>query len=393
MTTIERYLNLNLPAGQSAFLWGPRKAGKSTYLRQKYPESPYYDLLDSSVYLRLLDAPYTLQEELALIPPENRHHPVIIDEAQKIPLLLDEVHRMIESMKPLSFILCGSSTRKLRRSGANFLGGRAWRYTFTPLVFPELTDFNLLTIFKTGLLPSHYLNPSMASRSIQSYIQDYLLQEIQNEAMIRNFRSFARFLEIMVYSHGEIINYVNIAQDCGVDSKTVRGYFEILQDMLLGSFVEPFSQNPERKIMTAHPRFYFFDVGIANHMAHRNIAELKGIEAGRAFEHYLFYELNSYKALHNLEFPIRFWRTRTTEVDFILGQGEVAIESKMTPLVQKRDIQGLLSFKKNHPEARLYIVSLEPRPRLMTVDGVSIHVMPLRMFLENLWQGRIWNET
>lgn len=390
MTDLKRYLDLSLPVGQSAFLWGPRKAGKSTFLKKLYPNAPYYDLLNSSVYLRLLDAPYTLRQELSLLPEEKRQGPVIIDEVQKIPLLLDEVHSMIEGMKPLSFILCGSSTRKLRRGGANFLGGRAWRFSFMPLVFPELPNFDLLHIFKTGLLPSHFLNLSTSEKSIKSYINDYLIQEIQYEGSVRNLRAFMKFLDLMAFSQGEIINFSNIARDCAVDSKTIKSYFEILQDMLLGFFVEPYVKTPGRDVMTAHPRFYFFDVGIANRLAHRKIAEIKGPEAGRAFEHYLFYEINAYKNLNDLDFPIRYWRTKTgIEVDFILGDGEVAIESKISPLIQKRDLQGLITFHNDNPNAKLYVVCLEPKQRLMTVDNKQIHIVPIKDFLENLWDKKV----
>lgn len=387
---IKRYLNLSLPIGQSAFLWGPRKAGKSTYLKQQFPMSPYYDLLDSSVYLKFLEAPHTLREELALLTEEQRKYPIIIDEIQKIPILLDEVHGMIENMKPLSFILCGSSTRKLRHSGANFLGGRAWRYSFMPLVFPELPTFDLLHIFKTGLLPSHFLNPKNATKSIKSYISDYLIQELQYEGSIRNLRAFVKFLDLMIYNQDQPLNFANIARDCAVDAKTIKSYFEILQDMLLGTFIEPYADSPGRDAIVTHPQFYFFDVGIANHLARRNITELRGSDAGRAFEHYLFSELNAHKLLNDLDHTIRFWRTRTgIEVDFILGRGEIAIECKMSTSIQARDLKGLISFHNTHSTAKLYIVCLEQRPRLITVDGKQIHVVPIKTFLEDLWGGKI----
>lgn len=387
---IKRYFELSLPTGQSAFLWGPRKSGKSTYLRQQFPHSPYYDLLDSSIYLRFLEAPYTLREELALLTEEQRKTPVIIDEIQKLPLLLDEVHGMIESMKPLSFILCGSSTRKIRHSGANFLGGRAWSFSFMPLVFPELPEFDLLHIFKTGLLPSHYLHPATVDRSIKSYINNYLIQEIQYEASIRNLRAFIRFLDLMIYNQDQPLNFANIARDCAVDAKTIKSYFEILQDMLLGTFVEPYADSPGREIISSHPQFYFFDVGIANYLAKRRITELKGADAGRAFEHYLFTELNAYKNLNELDFDIRFWRTRSgVEVDFILGHAEVAIESKMSTAIQTRDLRGLLHFHNSHPTAKLYIVCLEARPRMMNVDGVQVHIIPIKNFLQELWDRKI----
>ena len=297
MDDLLRYLNFDLPKGQSCSLWGPRKTGKSTFLKQKFPNSVYYDLLDSEVYFRFLEAPYLLRQEIEALPESVRHYPIILDEFQKIPMLLDEVHSMIEKFKPISFILCGSSARKIRRSGANLLGGRAWRYPFFPLVYPELQRFDLLHIFKTGLIPSHYLHPSSATKSIKAYIFDYLTHEIQYEGSVRNLRAFVKFLEIMAHSHGEIINFSNIAQDCSVDSKTVKGYFEILQDMMLGSFLYPYSSRESRQDIVAHPKFYFFDVGIANRLAKRNIEELKGTEAGKALEHYIFYELQAYQQL------------------------------------------------------------------------------------------------
>tara|TARA_B100000614_G_C14471779_1_gene462821 strand:- start:293 stop:913 length:621 start_codon:yes stop_codon:yes gene_type:complete len=201
---------------------------------------------------------------------------------------------------------------------------------------------------------------------------------------------FLKFLEIMAYIHGEIINYANIARDCGVDAKTVRGYFEILQDMFLGDFVEVFSIKTGRDIVTAHPRFYFFDVGIANYLCGRNIIAIKGKEAGQAFEHYIYYEINSYKQLNELDFPIQYWRTRTgLEVDFILGQGKLAIESKMTTAVQKSDIKNLIAFKKYCPRSNLHIVCLEPRKRLVEIEGKKILIWPIEEFLKMLWAGEI----
>jgi predicted AAA+ superfamily ATPase len=390
MKELERYLKLDLPVGQSAFLWGPRKSGKSTFLKQHFPDSIYYDLLDSELYFRFADAPYLLRQEIEQLATNKRLLPVIIDEFQKVPLLLDEVHLMIEKFKPISFILCGSSARKLRRSGANLLGGRAWRCSFFPLVFPELKDFDLLNIFRTGLIPSHYLNPSSASKSIKSYIADYLTHEIQFEGSVRNLRAFIRFLDIMAYSHGEVISFANIARDCAVDAKTVKGYFDILQDMMLGFFLYPYSSREGRSSVIAHPKFYFFDVGIAGHLARRKIEELKGAEAGKALEHYLFCELQAYQQLNDLDFKLGYWRTRYgNEVDFVLGEGEIAVESKLTSLVQKRDLQGLIAFHNDFPNAKLYVVSLEPRPRLMTVDDKKIQILPVKSFLEDLWARKI----
>jgi predicted AAA+ superfamily ATPase len=390
METLSRCFNMDLPIGQSAFLWGARKAGKSTYLKEKYPHSPYYDLLLSEQYFQFLEAPQRLRHELMLLPESKREIPIIIDEIQKVPLLLDEVHWMIENLKPMSFILCGSSHRKLRARNINLLGGRAWQYIFMPLVFPELPFFDLIHIFKTGLIPSHFLSPATASRSIKAYVQGYLIQELQMEGSIRNLNAFIRFLELMTFTHGEVVNYANISRDCGVDAKTVKGYFEILKDMFLGTFVEVFSPRGGRHLMTSHPRFYFFDVGIANFLCGRSIDTLKGAEAGRAFEHYLFYELNAYNNLKEKNYALQTWRTRDgLEVDFILNRGQIALEAKMTPNVQKSDLKGLLAFHGLGLKSDLYLICLEERPRLVTVDDVPIHIYPLKYFLEQLWDGKI----
>lgn len=388
--SLERYLKMGLPSNQSAFLWGPRKAGKSTYLKSNFPEAAYYDLLDSQTYLRFLQAPHLLREEIAVLPTPQRNQPILIDEFQRLPELLSEIHFMIENFKPISFILCGSSVRKLKRTGANLLGGRAWRYSFFPLVFPELENFDLLHIFQTGLIPSHYLFPERSIKSIKAYVADYLTHEIQHEGAVRNLAAFARFLDTMPYSHAEVINFSNIARDCAIDAKTVKEYFHILIDMLLGFFLYPYFPRDGRGNIVAHPKFYLFDVGVANHMAKCNISELKGKQAGKSLEHYLFYELKAYQSLEDLDFQISYWRTRSgSEVDFILGDGAVAIESKLTNLVQKRDIQGLLSFHKTCPDAILHVVSLEPRRRLMIFQEKEVHIWPLRDFLDALWCGLI----
>lgn len=388
--SVRRYLEIDLPADQSAFLWGPRKAGKSTYLKSRFPQSAYYDLLDSQTYLRFLQAPHLLRQEIAVLPEHQRNQPILIDECQRLPELLSEIHLMIENLKPISFILCGSSVRKLKRTGANLLGGRAWRYAFFPLVFPELEHFDLLHIFQTGLVPSHYLAPERSLKSIKAYVADYLTHEIQHEGAVRNLAAFARFLDTMAYNHAEIINFSNIARDCAIDAKTVKEYFHILVDMLLGFFLYPYAPRGGRENIVAHPKFYLFDVGIANHMARHYINELKGKEAGKSLEHYIFYELKAYQALQDLDFQISYWRTRTgSEVDFVLGDGEVGVESKLTSLVQKRDVQGLIAFHKTCPQAVLHVVSLEPRRRLMTVQKKEIHIWPVRDFLEALWKGSI----
>lgn len=385
----KRMLQLQLPPRQSAFLLGARKTGKSTYLRQKFPNSVYIDLLKSEIYLKFAKAPHLLREEMQALDQAQKKYPIILDEVQKIPILLDEVHWMIENLG-LSFLLCGSSARKLKRGNANMLGGRAWRYVFFPLVYPEIPEFDLLTALNRGLLPSHY-SSSYYKKSLQSYISTYLLEEIKSEGLVRNLPAFAKFFDAIGYSNGELINYVNIAQDCGVDAKTVKEYFQILEDTLLGTTLAPYKDKHKRSDIIATSKFYLFDVGVAGALSKRYINELRGEQAGAAFEHYIYMELLAYRGLLEIEFELAFWRTQTgLEVDFILGKAQIAIEVKIKPNIQASDLGGLIEFKKTYPKTQALVVCTGDTKRLLTTkDGVEIMIYPWKEFLENLWQGKL----
>jgi predicted AAA+ superfamily ATPase len=387
----KRLLNIELPEKQSAFLWGARKTGKSTYLRTHFPDSLCYDLLKSDVYTRLVKEPHLFREEILAVSPEVLRHPVIVDEVQKIPLLMDEVHWLIENT-PASFILCGSSARKLKQSAANLLGGRAWRFSFYPLVSAEISDLDLLHACHTGLIPSHYLQTqAQAHRSLKAYVQDYLKHEIQAEGLTRNLPAFARFLDAIAMTHGELTNFSNVARDCGVDSKTVKEYYQILVDTLLGYFVLPYKKHVGRDVISATPKFYLFDIGVANTLAKRKIEQLKGIEAGHCFEHFILMELIAYRGLQELEFDINFWRTKTgLEVDFILGKAEVAIEVKISNTVSKTELRGLVAFCEEHQPKKAYVVSQDMRARKLNFDmPTEIMILPWREFLKMLWAGEI----
>ncbi|MCX7115662.1 MAG: AAA family ATPase [Gammaproteobacteria bacterium] len=384
----QRYLKMDLPAGQSAFLWGARQTGKSTYLHQRFPDALYYDLLQMDIHSRFLTHPYLLREELLALPPERLRLPVIIDEIQKIPMLLNEVHGLIESHR-IQFILCGSSARKLKRGAANLLGGRAWRYVFYPLVYPEIPAFNLLTALNRGLIPSHYQSEHY-ERSLKAYIYDYLKEEIQAEGLVRNLPAFARFLDMQVHSHGQLVNYSNIARDCAIDSKTVKEYYQILVDTLLGYFVEPYHARATRNEISHVPKFYLFDVGVANALLKQSIVELRGQVAGQALEHYILTEIVAYRGLNDLDFPIKFWRTKTgLEVDFILGDAEVAIEVKISQTVHQADLKGLIAFSKEYTPRHTLVVSQDAAPRRLSVEGADILILPWKDFLTRLW-AREW---
>ena len=252
----ERQLKFTLPPGRSAFLWGARQTGKTTLLRERFPNSVNFDLLDSDIMLRFLSRPRTLGEELAVFGEAAHANPIVIDEIQKVPTLLDEIHRLIESEK-FSFILCGSSARKLNRSGVNLLGGRAWRYSLYPLSWSEIPEFDLLTAMTTGLLPGLYAQ-SNSRRSLNAYVRDYLTQEVFNEALVRRSAGFSRFFDALSYCHGELLNYSAIARDCAIDAKTVRSYFEILVDTLIAYLIHPFQKRGKRQAISSAPKFYLF---------------------------------------------------------------------------------------------------------------------------------------
>jgi len=384
MDRIDRILHLELPQKQSAFLWGPRKTGKTTYLKSKFPISIRFDFLETDLFLEFSKKPSLLREQLLAKDEKALSKPIILDEVQKIPQIMDEVHWLIEN-KGLRFILCGSSARKLKRGGANLLGGRAWRYEMFPLVTPELGEWNLLKVLNQGLIPSHYLDDHYA-RSLSAYTQDYLKQEIFAEGLIRNVPAFSRFYDAMGYSHGELVNYSNIARDCGVDSKTVREYYQILVDTLMGRFIEPYKKRQNRQVISKAPKFYLFDVGVAGAVSRRKLEEEKGELFGKAFEHFILMEMIAYNSYHELDFEINFWRTKSgLEVDFILGGGEVAVEVKGASAVGNKDLYPLKTFINDNPSARAYLVCNEKSERIHD----KIRIMPYRNFLADLWEGKI----
>jgi predicted AAA+ superfamily ATPase len=384
MVKIERVLRVALPDGQSGFLWGPRKTGKSTYLRSEFPESLTFDLLQTDLMLELARRPALLRERLLATPPGKLRSPVILDEVQKVPQLLDEVQWLIEN-RGLSFILCGSSARKLKRGGVNLLGGRAWRYEMHPLVSIEIGDLDLLRALNRGLVPAHYLSAAYA-RSLEAYLVDYLKQEVFDEGLTRNVAAFSRFFEAVGYSHGDLTNYANIARDCGVDAKTVKEYYQILVDTLLGTFVEPWKKRQERQVIGKAPKFYLFDVGVAGALTRRRIAEERGESFGRALEHFVLMEIQAHRSYRELGYEVHFWRTKSgLEVDFVLGDGEVAVEVKGTSRVDSSDLRSLRAFVEDHHPRHAIVVCNERAARL--VEGIEI--LPWREFLARLWNGRL----
>ena len=384
MEKFERFLKIELPAGQSAFLWGPRKTGKSTLLRTQFPSSKIFDFLDTDLYFRFSNRPARLMEELDALSPEKLSEPVILDEVQKIPKILDEVHRLIEN-RGIRFILCGSSARKLKRGQSNLLGGRAWRYELFPLVTPELHEWKLLDVLNKGMIPSHFQQPD-AGRSLKAYVRDYLMEEVFQEGLVRNIPSFSRFFDSVGFSHGEMTNYLNISRDCGVDSKTVREYYQILIDTLMGIMIDPFKKRQTRQVITRTPKFYLFDTGVAGAITKRIIHEERGELFGKAFEHFILTEIVAFRSYLNLDFEIGYWRTKTgLEVDFILGDGEVAIEVKGSSRIDSNDLKSIRTFHDELHPRKCIVVCNESSERKVG----EINIMPYRKFLSALWDKRI----
>ena len=366
---------------ETAFFWGPRQTGKSTLLKELFAESAKYDLLLSGEYQRLIATPTLLREEVMSI--KESKYPVIIDEVQKIPILLDEVQWLMVNHN-IPFILCGSSTRKLKRSGANLLGGRAMRFELFSLVYPEIPDFDLLRALEHGMLPRHYLASNYAAMH-RSYIGDYLKEEVAQEAISRNLHTFSGFLKAAAFSNGEIVNYSNIARDCGVTLYSVKEYFQILTDTLLGKFIHSFQKRPKRRVIQS-PKFYFFDLCIVNSLLNRRNILFPSEVFGRAFEHFIFQELSAHSQYSGIYYDISYWRTASQlEVDFILGDHEIAVEVKGTSQVQSRDLKGMKAFMEEYKVKQAIVVSLDPRPRI----AGKINILPWEVFLKKLWGNEL----
>lgn len=365
--------------GQSIFFWGPRQTGKSTLLKAIYTDALWFDLLLSDVYKRLLTSPEYLRETILA----QNSMTVVIDEIQRIPVLLNEVHWLIANHS-IQFILSGSSPRKIIRSGENLLGGRALRYELFPLTSREIPNFDLLKALNNGLLPRHYLSDN-PRKLLASYIGNYLQDEIVAEAKIRNVDVFSRFLEAAAFSNGEMVNYSNIATDCGVSSPTIKEYFQILEDTLIGRFIPVYQKNPKRRIIKS-PKFYFFDIGVTNHLLKRGRIEYGTELFGNAFESFIYQELTAHSHYSGLDYKISYWRTASQlEVDFILGTHEVAIEVKSSNKISSQHLKGLKAFMEEYSVKKAIVVCTEPLPRLYG----DIEILPYNVFLKRLWEGEI----
>ena len=389
MRYIKRILDLSHDLSRkSQFLFGPRQTGKTSWIREELSDVSYrFNLLDKKLVKALEDDPSLFA---GILRRENIDSGlVVVDEIQKLPFLLDEVHNLIETTD-IRFLLTGSSARKLKEKGVNLLGGRAGWKEMYPLVWAEIRDDgkDLVSIFKSGLLPAIYLSDDCDS-DLFDYVQLYLTEEIQAEGLVRNLPSFERFLEVAALCNSEMLNYENISKDVGVSRSAVISWFQILYDTLIGFEVPAYTKTKKRKTY-ASSKFYMFDVGVTRHLLGLEKIEAGSTEYGKFFESYIAMELRAYigykcRPKNNIK-PLCYWRSISGfEVDFILLE-RIAIETKTTRRHTERDLKGLKALKEEGLFER-YILLCNEEYAQTTEEGIEI--VPWRQFLDELWNGKI----
>ncbi|MCH9643831.1 MAG: AAA family ATPase [Gammaproteobacteria bacterium] len=362
---------------QSVFIFGPRGTGKTSWLKAHFAEALYFDLLHDDSYRMLLARPSRLE---TLIPSDYKDW-VIIDEIQKIPELLNEVHRLIESRK-LKFILTGSSARKLKRKGTNLLAGRALIFNMHPLTAMELGDeFNLKKSLMIGELPTAYTSTTPV-KYLQSYIKTYLREEVLEESLVRNIAQFNHFLEAASFSQGEVINYTEISREISSNRHTVTNYFDIIEDLLIGCRLPVFSKKAKRKLIS-HSKFYYFDVGVYRTIRPQGPLDSNADIDGPALETLFLQEVKAINDYFELGYQFFYWRTlNQVEVDFILygEKGLLAFEIKRREKINKNDLKGLLLFKKDYPVAKCFM--LYGGQDVYTDHDIQI--IPIHVFLKSI---------
>lgn len=363
---------------KSVLLLGPRRTGKSSYIKNELNPDRTYNLLDSNTFRNLAQRPALMREQL-----QPNDQLIVIDEIEKLPNLMDEVHLMIEEYG-VRFLLTGSSARKLKRSHTSLMAGRARRHHLYPLTAHELgSQFDLHRALTFGTLPPVYLSDDPWDE-LKSYAGDYLKEEIMAEALSRNIESFARFLQTSAVSNGEVLNFEKIGADAQVPARTIREYYAVLEDTLIGSSLHPLQLQKRRKSISKS-KFYFFDIGVLNSLLERKTVSPKTSEFGNLFETWVFLELKAYMEYQKQDETISFWRTQSgQEVDFVIG-GKVGIEVKSTSLVTERDLGGLLALDEEMTLKRKIIVSRDREFRKIS----DVEILPYSLFVQRLWEGAI----
>ncbi len=368
---------------ETFFLWGPRQAGKTSLLKQRYPDAVWIDLLKADELRRYATHPELLREELE----RSGRRFVVVDEVQKVPALLDEAHWLHEN-RGVHFALCGSSARKLKRGHGNLLGGRALRRELYGLTAHELgADFDLKRVLNHGTLPRIFLS-DRPQPLLNAYVSDYLKEEVMAEGLVRNLPPFSEFLNAAALTDTEQVNFTNLSRELGVSREAVRGYFDILGDTLLARMLPPYRKRPKRRLSLAD-KFYFHDVGVVNFLARRGALEPRSELFGKAFENWVFHELRCYNSYRERFAEFSFWRLSTgAEVDFIVNDMACAIECKSSASVQTHHLKGLRELAQDHPGVgRRILVCTEPKSRT-TSDGID--VLNVADFIAMLWSGGLF---
>lgn len=372
---------------KSFFLFGPRQTGKSTYVKSLITDKDLYiDLLPQRNFLNYAKNPGLLREEIYAHLKQYDHFVCVIDEIQKIPALLDEVHEIIES-EGIQFVLTGSSARKLRRGGVNLLAGRAYTYRLFPLTYQELgNDFELESALIKGCLPVLWNNSNESIQEfLKSYTETYLKEEIAAEGLVRNIGPFSQFLDIAAANDGEIVNFSNIARECSLSVKTVQQYYQILEDTFIAVKIMGWSKSP-RKRLVLNPRFYFFDTGVSNALTHTLMSELNTIIRGRRFEQFIITQIQAMISYKRLDYQLYYWRTNNgAEVDLLICKGTrilYALEIKSSRTIVKEKLSGLKSFLNAHPDIPAYVVGIHQKNRI--IDD-KINVMNWDSFLNDFF--------
>jgi predicted AAA+ superfamily ATPase len=358
------------------FLFGPRATGKSSLIQEQLSDALIIDLLDDDVYATLLRRPSALSEKM-----ERPDQIIVIDEVQKLPKILDEVHRLIQKKK-VRFLLTGSSARKLKREGANMLAGRAREVLMFPLSYSEITNFDLIRYLNFGGLPIVYQS-SEPTQDLKAYVKTYLTEEIKIEAAVRNYERFVRFLETMAISNGTELNYANISRDCGVPVRTLEGYVEVLKDTLIAWELMPFTKTKKRKAVT-RSKIYFFDTGVANFLAERLPLNENHSDIGTCFEQFLIQEVRAYLSYQQMTENLTYWRSKDLEVDLVVGR-KLAVEFKMSKSLKSEFFKGLHALK-SEGLIKSFILVGRFSGEGETEDGIKY--MNYQIFLE-----RLWNQT
>lgn len=377
MSKYTRSLNIltNLKKS-SCFLFGPRATGKTSLLKDQLKNSTYIDLLNADIFDELMRRPVALVEKI-----KNKKQIVVIDEIQKLPKLLDEVHRLIEEHK-IKFLLTGSSARKLRRDGANMLGGRAREAQLFPLTWNEIDDFNLIKYLNYGGLPIIYQS-SQPIEDLKAYVRNYLAEEIKAEAFVRNYERFVRFLEVMSTANGHELNYASLASDSGVPVRTVEGHIEVLKDTLMAYELLPFTKTVKRKAISKS-KFYFFDIGVANFLSEKIPLAEGNSDIGISFEQFIINEVRAYLSYNRIDKKLTYWRSGKFEVDLVIGK-DVAIEIKFSKNMKSEFYTSLEVLKEERIMKKYMIVGR------FSTSGLKndIEYLPYEEFLTMLWSGEI----